>query len=633
MTATEFARYHGTLGWIVVAACLLALVPSGARWLRVAQREHYLSGSSTRFAARWWTVTPLNAALALVALAGAVTSLWWTLAGLATAVAVAAGPIGLGLRGRSSPLAWTRRLRTLAVVWLVAQLVVVAVGIVTGLASPLAVLGVLVVPVLVDAACALTRPFESRAASRFVHQASTRLSQVAPTVVAITGSFGKTSTKNHLTHLIASDRSVVASPASFNNRAGLARAVNEHLADGTQVFVAEMGTYGPGEIADLCRWCPPEIAVITAIGPVHLERFGSEDRILEAKAEITVAASTVVLNVDDARLAALADRLAAQGKRVVRCSSSDIGSEVSVIRDAAGELTVRIWPEGAGLAAGPGPTVVVVETSSGPLGADQAGNSDRQAGDTDRCGDGGEEPPVVTEGPATRAEVSSTIAESSLTSAEGSQIVAEHLVVPAGVQPGNLACAIGVARALGLATDLIAARLSDLPAVGHRLEAGRSPAGFTILDDTYNSNPSGAREALAALVAQSAQPTQSAQSAQSAEPRDLSPSTQPRDSSPSTQPHDSATQRLVVVTPGMVELGRRQAQENEAFGAAAAMAATDLVVVGRTNRRALVAGSSVPEGATVHLVADRDEAVAWVRANLSPGDAVLYENDLPDHYP
>ncbi|MDQ1361718.1 MAG: UDP-N-acetylmuramoyl-tripeptide--D-alanyl-D-alanine ligase, partial [Acidimicrobiaceae bacterium] len=311
MTATEFARYHGTLGWIVVAACLLALAPSGMRWLRVAQREHYLAGSSTRFAARWWTVTPLNAALALVALAGAVTSLWWTLAGLATAVAVAAGPIGLGLRGRSSPLAWTRRLRTLAGVWLVAQLVVVAVGIVTGLASPLAVLGALVVPVLVDAACVLTRPFESRAASRFVHQASTRLSQVAPTVVAITGSFGKTSTKNHLTHLIASDRSVVASPASFNNRAGLARAVIEHLADGTKVFVAEMGTYGPGEIADLCRWCPPEIAVITAIGPVHLERFGSEDRILEAKAEITVAASTVVLNVDDGRLAALADRLVA----------------------------------------------------------------------------------------------------------------------------------------------------------------------------------------------------------------------------------------------------------------------------------------------------------------------------------
>jgi UDP-N-acetylmuramoyl-tripeptide--D-alanyl-D-alanine ligase len=96
---------------------------------------------------------------------------------------------------------------------------------------------------------------------------------------------------------------------------------------------------------------------------------------------------------------------------------------------------------------------------------------------------------------------------------------------------------------------------------------------------------------------------------------------------------DEASQRLVVVTPGMVELGRRQAEENRTFGAAAALAATDLVVVGRTNRRALVAGSSVPEAARLHLVADREEAVAWVRATLAPGDAVLYENDLPDHYP
>jgi UDP-N-acetylmuramoyl-tripeptide--D-alanyl-D-alanine ligase len=191
--------------------------------------------------------------------------------------------------------------------------------------------------------------------------------------------------------------------------------------------------------------------------------------------------------------------------------------------------------------------------------------------------------------------------------AEGPVTLAEGLVVPAGVQPGNLACAVGVARALGLGTDAIASRLADLPAVGHRLEAGRSPAGFVILDDTYNSNPSGASEALAALVAQSSAPT--------------------------LDTPDPTGQRLVVVTPGMVELGRRQAEENRAFAAAAALAASDLVVVGRTNRRALIAGSTVSEGAAVHMVANREKAVVWVRANLSAGDVVLYENDLPDHYP
>ena len=117
--------------------------------------------------------------------------------------------------------------------------------------------------------------------------------------IVLGGSYGKTSTKGYLAHLLAGRYSVVASPRSFNNRAGLARTVNELLVPGTDVLIAEMGAYGPGEIAELCRWLPPEVAVITAIGPVHLERFKSLDRTLAAKAEITVGAETVVLNVDD----------------------------------------------------------------------------------------------------------------------------------------------------------------------------------------------------------------------------------------------------------------------------------------------------------------------------------------------
>jgi UDP-N-acetylmuramoyl-tripeptide--D-alanyl-D-alanine ligase len=56
------------------------------------------------------------------------------------------------------------------------------------------------------------------------------------------------------------------------------------------------------------------------------------------------------------------------------------------------------------------------------------------------------------------------------------------------------------------------------------------------------------------------------------------------------------------------------------------------VIVGRTNRGALLEGSG-KGGASVTVVSSRDEAVEWVRAHLGPGDAVLYENDLPDHYP
>ncbi len=524
--ALTVASMHHGLAWVTVAACAASCAPAGLRWLRVAQREHYLAGSCTRFAARWWTVTPLNGAAAAAAIGAGVASLWWPLAGVVTAALVAAGPVGLSLKGRTSALAWTRRLRTLAGVWVVLEVVVVGVGVLTGAASALAVVAALAVPLLVDLACALATPVEDRLAQRFVDDASTRLARVDPTVVGVTGSYGKTSTKNHIAHLVQGTRSVVATPASFNNRAGLARAVNEHLADGTEVFVAERGTNGPGEIADNCRWCPPQVAVITAIGPVHLERFGSEDRIVEAKAEIAMPAVDVVLQVDDDRLAALADRLEGEGKHVLRCSASDRSADVCV--------------------------------------ADRGG-----------------------------AGVSVTVA--------GTEVAA-RLSLPTGVQPSNLACAVAVALALGVDPETAASRLRDLPSVDHRLQAVRSAAGFEVLDDTYNSNPAGARAALAALAG----------------------------SAPGG--------RRVVVTPGMVELGPRQREENRRFGAEIATDAADLVVVGRTNRRALLDGASsaTVEGvgrSAVTCVADRPAAVAWVRSHLGPGDAVLYENDLPDHYP
>jgi UDP-N-acetylmuramoyl-tripeptide--D-alanyl-D-alanine ligase len=85
----------------------------------------------------------------------------------------------------------------------------------------------------------------------------------------------------------------------------------------------------------------------------------------------------------------------------------------------------------------------------------------------------------------------------------------------------------------------------------------------------------------------------------------------------------------------MVELGERQYEENRQFASAAVSVATDLVIVGRTNRRALEAGAMAAghARAEVTLVRDRRQAVDWVRAHLASGDAVLYENDLPDHYP
>lgn len=505
----------------VVAACAASTALAGVRWLRVAQREHYLADSASRFALRWWLLTPANAALLAAAAAGLVLSSRWAASAFATAAVVAAGPLGLGLRGRTAALAWTRRLRTLAVLWVVLQGAVLGAGWVYGAGPLAAAAGCLAVPALVDLACAALSPVEGRLASRFVGRAAGRLGRLGPTVVAVTGSYGKTSTKGYIAHLLSGRMSVLASPASFNNRAGLSRTVNEHLAEGTDVLVAEMGTYGPGEIAALCSWMRPQVSVITAIGPVHLERFGTEDAIVRAKSEILVRAASVVLATDDRRLAVLADRCQLEGKKVWRVSSTDRGVDVCV---EDGECQLRLWVHGEKLA---------------------------------------------------------------------------EMALDA--RPVNVGCAVAVALELGLGPETVLERLPTLPTAPHRLEPAPTAAGrCLVLDDTYNANPAGAAAAVDALSR-------------------LGP----------------AGGRRVVVSPGMVELGHRQAEENAAFAAAAARAGVShFVVVGRTNRRALLRGLERAGRDTSAVVVDRrDQAVAWVRDNLGEGDVVLFENDLPDHYP
>jgi UDP-N-acetylmuramoyl-tripeptide--D-alanyl-D-alanine ligase len=505
------------------ALTVAAAVAGAVRWLRIAQREHYIAGSVTRFAVRWWLSGLWNRALGC-SLALGVAAAWagWWEGAVAAAVISLLGPVGLSYRGSSSKLVWTRRLRTVAAVAAVLAAVVTACGAVLGLAltsglelgfgSSLAALTALIV----DLSLAATIPLERRNGSRFVETAKRRLEQISPRVVGITGSFGKTSTKFYASHLLGARYVTVASPASFNNVAGLSRAVNERLTSGTEVFVAEMGTYGPGEIRALCSWLKPEVSVITALGPVHLERMGSLQNIAEAKSEILEGAQVAVVNIDYPYLPAIAENYRDNG-RLITCSTKDPKADVYVAADGS-KLSVSV---------------------------------------------------------------------------DGGLICASDLP---GIFPGNLACAVGIAVAFDVPAADIADRLAALPKPEHRQTVQVAPNGVTVIDDTYNSNPDGARSALSALTLA------------------------------------GADHRRVLITPGMVELGSQQARANEDFARQAAACVTDIIIVGQTNRSALERGAA--EGAAlVKSCANRSAAVTWVRDNLGEGDAVLYENDLPDHYP
>ncbi|MGF1664745.1 MAG: Mur ligase family protein [Acidimicrobiia bacterium] len=494
-------------------AALAGLVGAGVsaiRWLRVAQREHYLAGSVTRFAVRWWVHVMPNPVVLVVGVIAAVAAYVWWPAGLAASAVLAASPLGLGLKGRTSPLAWTARLKRVAAVVGGLTVATVIVATMVGI-TPLVVLAV---PAIIDVSLALLTPFERRMGDQWVERAARGLERSGARVVAITGSYGKTSTKVMAAHLLSGVAATVASPASFNNRMGLARSINEGLAPGTEIFVAEMGIYGPGEIEDLCSWIPPEVGVMTAIGPVHLERMKTEEAIAAAKREILARVRVGVINIDHPLLARIADEESTRIE-LIRCSAASADADVHA-DPVSGRVTV---------------------------GGIDIGAFDHTA-----------------------------------------------------LHAGNVACAVGIVLALGLDPATVSHRLATIPPAPNRQVASTSAAGFTIIDDTFNSNPSGARSALARLAA-------------------------------------TGASRRVLVTPGMVELGAIQERENRALARDAASMVTDLVVVGRTNRAALLAGAMEAGLASVIVVGTREEAVEWVRQNLAAGDAVLYENDLPDHFP
>jgi UDP-N-acetylmuramoyl-tripeptide--D-alanyl-D-alanine ligase len=124
-------------------------------------------------------------------------------------------------------------------------------------------------------------------------------------VVGITGSTGKTSTKDILAAIAGSQRRTVASPQNYNTEIGLPLALLAAPAD-TEVLVLEMAMRGAGQIAELTAIAEPDVGVIVNVGPVHLELLGSLEAIAAAKAELIAglaSGSTVVVPVEDPLLA------------------------------------------------------------------------------------------------------------------------------------------------------------------------------------------------------------------------------------------------------------------------------------------------------------------------------------------
>src|SRR3984893_2475448 len=146
------------------------------------------------------------------------------------------------------------------------------------------------------------------------------------TIIGITGSSGKTSTKDLVAAVLAPLGEVVAPPGSFNNELGHPWTVLR-ATESTDYLVLEMSARHPGNIAALAEIAPPSIAVVLNVGTAHLGEFGSREAIAATKAELPQAvpsSGVVILNVDDAAVAAMADRTAARVVRVGRSEGADV---------------------------------------------------------------------------------------------------------------------------------------------------------------------------------------------------------------------------------------------------------------------------------------------------------------------
>lgn len=175
-----------------------------------------------------------------------------------------------------------------------------------------------------------------RALARLAGHARSRWQDVV--VVGITGSAGKTATKDLAAAALRGARRVHASPGSFNNESGLPLTLLG-APPGTEVVVAELGARFPGNIADLCAIAAPTVGVVTHVGLAHAEHLGGRDGIARTKGELVEAlpaAGVAILNADDDATPGLAARTSARVLTVGRRADADV-----VVRDLAMDEELR----------------------------------------------------------------------------------------------------------------------------------------------------------------------------------------------------------------------------------------------------------------------------------------------------
>lgn len=373
----------------------------------------------------------------------------------------------------------------------------------------------------------LLKPIEKAINRKYYNEAAEILkSMPGLRVIGITGSYGKTSTKHYLHRILSEKYDVLMTPGNFNTTLGVIRTVREHMKPYNQVFIAEMGAKQSGDIKEICDLVHPQMGIITAVGPQHLESFKTIEGVQATKFE-------------------LADAIPGDGLVVLNDDFEYIANRP------------------------------VDNTHSARYAVDNVKAGDYYAKDI---------------------EYSQYGTHFTVVTPEGKEIkLFTHLVGKCNIS--NLLAAVIIALRMGVSDDKIRYAVEKIQQVEHRLTIKRTPAGITIIDDAYNSNPVGAAMALEVLA-------------------------------------NMKGGKRIIITPGMIELGSDQYRLNKEYGEEIARAADLVIIVGEYNREAInegLAEASYPQ-AQIHLADTFAQAQQYMLSVATAGDTVLYENDLPDTF-
>lgn len=188
-----------------------------------------------------------------------------------------------------TPLAYTKRVNRLIVTNVILFIAIEAIALLCAGKWATVVIGVTLLfsNILMLIANIINTPIE-KAINRYYYNDAKRIieSNKNLIVIGVTGSFGKTSTKNYLAGILAEKYNVLVTPGNFNTLLGVIRTIREQLRPYHQVFIVEMGAKQNNDIKEICDLVHPAIGVVTAVGEMHLETFKSIENIQDTKFEL-----------------------------------------------------------------------------------------------------------------------------------------------------------------------------------------------------------------------------------------------------------------------------------------------------------------------------------------------------------